>query len=354
MKSYDHIEDFLNDKSFKKWVLTEDRREKEFWEKWQLDHPEKTEVLIQARAILLELDSPGKHWEEHQRALLFLKIKKQIPSNNKTTFNYTSVSTTSRVEQWTRWAIIILLFGTSFLAFMEISFFDSRDQITVIPDEKEEWIIKANPKGQKSTIQLPDGSMVVLNADSEIRFKNNFGQGQRDLYLKGESFFEVAPDSAVAFRVFSGELVTIAIGTSFNINSYERGKEQVQLATGKVKVFKETKQAQAFYLLPGEEVVMQADSTINKRDFDLDKAFLWKKGILLFEQTPISEAINILEQWYGVDFTIKKEAIRDIKVSGRFKEAYLSDVLESLSYAYGFDYQIKNKEVVVIFKPVNL
>src|SRR5690606_301867 len=117
----------------------------------------------------------------------------------------------------------------------------------------------------------------------EIRFKNNFGQGQRDLYLKGESFFEVAPDSAVAFRVFSGELITIAIGTSFNINSYERGKEQVQLATGKVKVFKETKQAQAFYLLPGEEVVMQADSTINKRDFDLDKAFLWKKGILLFE-----------------------------------------------------------------------
>src|SRR5690606_7695269 len=124
---------------------------------------------------------------------------------------------------------------------------------------------------------------------------------------------------------------------SFNINSYKKGKELVQLASGKVTVFKEAKQDQSFYLLSGEEVVLEADSRVNKRNFDLEKAFLWKKGILLFEQTPISEAIQILERWYGVNFIVKEKNERDIKVSGRFEESYLSDVLESLGYAYGFD-----------------
>lgn len=353
MKSYDKIEDYLEDKSFKDWVLKADPNQEAFWQNWQINHPDKKEVLMQAKTILLETDFLGQDWGEQRKALLFSKIKKRISIGDNDTYA-PYVSGISKVEKWTRMALLVLFAGFSLSAFLIGSFQGDGDLETVAVEEYvEEWVVKYNPKGQKSAIHLPDGSTIILNAESEIRFLSNFGQGQRDLYLKGESFFEVAPDSVVPFRVFSGELVTVALGTSFNINSFKTGRERIQLASGKVKVFQEKKQNQSIYLLPGEEVVMEANKPINKRKFDLSQAFLWKEGIIQFEQTPVAESIDILERWYGVEFILENKNDREILISGRFEKTNLNDVLESLGYAYGFDYKINNKDVIINFKPID-
>src|SRR5690606_21518010 len=134
---------------------------------------------------------------------------------------------------------------------------DANEEDLVVEEMTEEWTTKSNPIGQKSIIQLADGSKVVLNADSELKFLDNFGQGHREIYLKGEAFFEVALDSLRPFTVYSGESVTMALGTSFNINSYDNKKVQIQLATGKVKVIHEDKEKEPVYLDPGEEVIVE-------------------------------------------------------------------------------------------------
>lgn len=129
--------------------------------------------------------------------------------------------------------------------------------------EGAKWITKSNPKGQKSKIHLPDGSTVILNAESQIRFKNDFGKADRDIF-KWRIVFEVAQDSLLPFRVFSGELVTTALGTSFNINSYDKNRVNVQLATGQVKVFKEELESESLLLQPGEEVIMEGHGPMRK------------------------------------------------------------------------------------------
>lgn len=350
MKTYHQIEEFLEDKSFKDWVLQNDPIQHAYWKNWPVENPDKAEMLSQAKTILLELDSPGSRWEGKRQELLFVKIKEQINSESRNFPVPIYSSYRSTAEKWTRAAIVTFLLLASFVAFLTLNISEQGDiKPVTLSEKKEEWITKSNPRGQKSTIHLPDGSSLVLNSESEIRFKGSFGKDQRDIFLKGESFFDVAPDSLLPFRVFSGELVTIALGTSFNINSYIKGKDRVQLATGMVKVFREKEDKQPIYLSPGEEVRLAADSGISKNKFDLDKAFLWKDGVLSFERIPFSEAISTLERWYGVEIEIKSKPFQEKMISGEFKDTYLGDVLESLGYAYGFDYMIDNKEVVINF-----
>lgn len=344
MKNYDHIEEFLSDKSFRDWVLRGNPVERGVWQNWRAKNPDKEKVLLQARAILLEFDADGADWEEKKKARLFSKIKNRIAADGKKTARpqYTH---RSPVEKWVRAGVFFFLITASSVTFLLI--FPEEEKVSIVSTPG--WITKSNPKGQKSTIHLPDGSTVVLNSESTLAYKGDFGKVHRDVFLKGESFFEVVADSLLPFRVFSGELVTVALGTSFNINSFDEKSVQVQLATGRVRVFHEEREEKQVFLDPGEGVSLMEDDSLQKKKFDLEKAFHWKEGILFFERTPFSQVVVDLERWYGVDIKIEDNSGLWRKgISGEFNNVYLSDILESLGYAYGFDYKINNKEVIII------
>src|SRR5690606_12689756 len=228
---------------------------------------------------------------------------------------------------------------------------DADEDAMAVVEKTEEWTIKSNPIGQKSIIQLADGSKVVLNADSELKFLDNFGQDHREIYLKGEAFFEIAPDSLLPFNVHSGGAVTIALGTSFNINSYDGQKVQIQLATGKVKVIHEDKEKEPVYLNPGEEVIVDADQRLHRGKFDPNTAFLWKNGVLRFDNSAFRDCLSDLARLYVVKIEVFHRPRNYLKISGEFKNTSLSAVLESFGYAYSFDYSIDNKNVSIYFKP---
>lgn len=354
MKSYHQLEELLANKSFKDWVLKGDSSHQAYWEKWQAEHPDNVEMLLQAKTILLELDSVDQTWEDQQQDMLFSRITQRIDAadrrykgNRYPPYQSYSLSVAKKVQ--TVMAVFFLL-AAMFPVFQHLRT-EADEELLVITENTDEWTIKSNPIGQKSIIQLADGSKVVLNADSELKFLDNFGQVHREIYLKGEAFFEVAPDSLLPFTVYSGESVTMALGTSFNINSYDSKKVQIQLATGKVKVIHEDKEKEPVYLAPGEEVIVEADQKLHKGNFDPNKAFLWKNGVLRFDSSAFRDVLSDLERWYGVDIEVFHRPRQDLKISGEFKNTSLSAVLESLGYAYSFDYSIDNKNVSIYFKP---
>lgn len=351
MKFYEKIEDFLEDTSFKHWVLKEDVAQDKFWQEWIASNPSKVELLRQAKTILLELEGSTSAWTKKGKEDTFLAIQERIDiseKKRKDTKVYTYTTDTVGIQSRIRLILgLTLIISFSFALFYVFVTEEDREPISVAPSE---WTIKSNPKGQKSTLQLADGSNVVLNAESELRFKSGFGQNHRELYLSGEAFFEVASDS-MPFRVHSGNLITTALGTSFNINSYQDDWVQVQLATGKVRVMNVAKDNQFVELIPGEEAVIGENSQLKKGNFDLDKAFFWKDGVLVFNNMPFQEVIRTLERWYAAEIEINNSAPKNLKISAEFKKnTYLKDVLESLGYAYNFDFSIKSKAVNIQFK----
>lgn len=356
MKTYQKVEDFLEDATFKQWVLHDDPVHHAYWLKWLAEHPSHVDLVAQARSILLDLNSVGKNWDLQRREKIFSSIKSRLDAEHipEEKASYSPYSPYKPlIERRVKTIIGIFLFAAFLAGWLQIFLPEEKKELVTAEDKQEEWIFKTNPKGQKSIFQLADGSSVTLNADSELRFGSDFGQGHRDVYLEGEAFFEVASDDALPFKVHSGDLVTTALGTSFNINSYEEENVRVQLATGKVRVYKEALEEQSVYLVPGEEVTVGLDHKLNKRKFDPANSFHWKKGILLFERTSFQEVVVALERWYAVELLVKNLPQKDIKISGEFNNTHLRGLLESLGYAYGFDYSIKNKEVIIQFKTQN-
>lgn len=243
---------------------------------------------------------------------------------------------------WKVAAAIVLIAG--------ISFYIVQTEQTSTPEIA--WVTKTTQLGQKTTVTLSDGSTVKLNSGSSISYPQHFDKNNRKIELIGEAFFEVAKDAKRPFKVKTGEVTTIALGTSFNINAYPNKKSiDISLATGKVKVESSNYKKKAIdpiYLMPGEKASYHISTLyFKKQTFDSEEMLGWKDGIIYFKNANESDLVEKLKGWYGVDIQIKNQPTKTIDISTRFDNVSLENVLESLSYTLGFEYSIDNKKVII-------
>ncbi len=207
--------------------------------------------------------------------------------------------------------------------------------------------------GQKLRIFLPDGSIVWLNSDTELKYPEKFGDHVRIVELEGEAFFEVTKNPEKPFIVKSGALTTTALGTSFNIRVYSSENNiQVTLVSGKVLVESEPKNDHKFILDPGYGVQYLKDKgTVDKEKISIEKIIAWKDGILQFDNDNFQTVIKKLSRWYGVKFILEGNFENEKwGYSGWFKNDYLENVLESISFSQDFEYKIENEIVTLKLK----
>ncbi|WPP51789.1 FecR family protein [Catalinimonas niigatensis] len=217
--------------------------------------------------------------------------------------------------------------------------------------EVKQYVTKENPSGSKSTIYLPDGSVVKLNAESSITYLEGFTDSIRQVLLVGEAFFEVAENKKKPFIVSAAGVDTRALGTSFNVKAYEEDEHvQVVLASGKVKISMPLeKNSEEVLLVPGEGVWVEKNTrAMLKQQADLHAALAWKDDLLLFHQASADQIFTTLERWYGVEITFPEKFSRNSwRFSGEFQNENLENVLESISYVKNFKYQINQKSIMI-------
>lgn len=103
--------------------------------------------------------------------------------------------------------------------------------------EEEIYFEIFTPKGSKSFILMPDGSSIWLNADTRMRYSNDFGNSAREVYLEGEAFFQVEEKTDLPFKVITSDITITALGTSFNVKSYmEEGTVETTVETGLIQI----------------------------------------------------------------------------------------------------------------------
>lgn len=212
-------------------------------------------------------------------------------------------------------------------------------------------IHKSNPAGQKTRINLPDGSVVWLNSSSSISYPAYFSDNARMIRLKGEAYFEVKKDSLRPFVVQSGNIITTALGTSFNISAYPgHNNIHVALISGTVSVKDEVSE-KSIILQPNQGAIYSKnDKEIIEVVINPTDVLAWKDGILRFDGEDFETFVKKLEQWYGVNIKIEGEAPRDWRIRGSFADEYLTNILNSISFNKDFSYTINRKEVVLKFK----
>ncbi len=209
-------------------------------------------------------------------------------------------------------------------------------------------IEKMNPIGQKTKVHLPDGSIAWLNSGTSIRYNEYFSDSNRIIELVGEAFFEVHRDTLRPFIIKTGDVSTIALGTSFNISAYEENDYiQISLITGKVRVDSDVEE---MILHPGNGAYYnKSDNLIRNVEIDEAKILSWKNGILLFDGDDFNAFCNKIQKWYGLNIKVVGEPPAGWRIRGEFKNEYLANILKSISFNKEFQYKINKKEAVFIF-----
>ena len=344
------IENFAADESFLNYCFNNNASDVEFWENWISNHPEKAAEIASARKLVdaLSLKLPEQEYQQEYR-----RIKSAISSRQATgrltvegKQRSMPAATRKRRPHYLKIAasmLVLLVAGYLITAYLPES--TPREIV---------YIEKINPPGQKSTIFLKDGSKVILNSASRLRFPEDFGTNQRTLELEGEAFFEVAKDTT-PFTVTAAGIRTTALGTSFNIRAFPAdARMNVALVTGKVNVSGVAAGAQgdtlSAFLIPGEQVIYRkGGQAFEKGQFLAREMLGWKDGVIYFNDTPFGEVIETMERWYGVSFEITGRKDRAAGFSGEFHNESLENILEAMSYSQKFQYEINKRNVLLEF-----
>ncbi|NJM24779.1 MAG: DUF4974 domain-containing protein [Bacteroidia bacterium] len=170
------------------------------------------------------------------------------------------------------------------------------------------------PAGQKTTLRLSDGTLVRLNAGGSLRFPKVFEGTQREVYLNGEAYFDVAHDKKHPFVIHTGSADVQVVGTAFNVAA-DSSESIVTVAAGKVRVANATDQV---LVEPGQQA-MAGPTAIKVLKVDVASLIAWKDNVLVLDNNSIEEVSSKLTRWYGVTVTVKDKAVAACRVTGKFK-----------------------------------
>jgi ferric-dicitrate binding protein FerR (iron transport regulator) len=235
--------------------------------------------------------------------------------------------------------------------------------------------------GSKSKVELPDGTQVWLNADSKLTYAQNFIGNTREVTLTGEAYFDVAHATSaetgqkIPFIIHTNSIDIKVLGTAFNVRSYPGEKTiETALIRGSVEVTMHNNPDKKIVLKPDEKLIVKNDNativsnkpaladSINsdnepmmtlskihpyKEDTTAHYETLWVKNKLAFENEPFNRMMPELERWYNVSIVLKNETLGGQHFTGVFENKSLADVMEALSLARGFHYEIKGTEVII-------
>lgn len=169
------------------------------------------------------------------------------------------------------------------------------------------WNTITVPAGKMFNFQLADGSEIWLNAASELKFPLSFTGVRRELQLKGEGYFKVAHKAEQPFVVTINGLRVTALGTEFNIRSYE--SSMVALVSGSVMV--QNSRGEQVILQPGEAV----NSELHKDPFDEQMVLAWMKGLYYFRNEKLHDIRVIAERWFDVEIVVE-EGLKEVRFTG--------------------------------------
>jgi ferric-dicitrate binding protein FerR (iron transport regulator) len=196
--------------------------------------------------------------------------------------------------------------------------------VGVLRDRSKRAAVDAAPRvlstaaGRRDSIDLADGTRVVLGSESEVAVSGSYASGARDVRLRGIAHFDVKHDAARPFTVRTGGAIITDLGTVFDVRGGGDGVA-VAVASGSVKLAGDS---------AADGVVLRAG----------DRAFRAASVALVRDE---------LQDWYGLHVVIADSSLAARHVTASFSNESPKEVLEVITLALGARYETRGDTVVM-------
>jgi len=212
-------------------------------------------------------------------------------------------------------------------------------------------------RGQRTALDLPDGSRVLLAPESRVRLAKDFGAPTvgvpREILLEGEAYFQVHHDSTRPFRVETGTAVVEDIGTEFVVVTHpERHGVDVAVVSGAVALRRAS-------VVPGLPLVTVRRGDLARLDSagtatvtpnaNLAPYVAWTRGDMAFDGTPLREVARELGRWYDLDVRVADSALGKRRLTASFGHEPVSQILEVI--ARSLNARVERRGHLVTFQP---
>lgn len=371
-KQFNSIEDLVFNKSFREWILNGDIANADFWEKWVLDNPHKKEILNHSKAIMYALSVNHNKLSDQEISSEINKILKKIENNNIDNVPVESYSGDGKIIQiksffshrrvWVGAAAILIIF---FISWYKIFNKDDTKMVTSsyyelpVGGNSTVSIEQVNHSDSIQKVNLSDGSLVLLSPKSKLTFSENSSNSKREVYLTGEAFFQVAKNPLKPFFVFTKNMVTKVLGTSFRIKAYDYDKTaSVEVRTGKVSVYKKENFTEANIksnTLDGIIVTPNQKMVYDFKSDQLTKTIIEKPVLLepvvqhnfVFDGTPVKDVFKLLEDAYGIRIMYDEDLLASCSLTATFGNEGFYEKISLICKAINASYEIIDGNIVI-------
>ncbi len=288
---------------------------------WKAENSEHLKIYEECKLIFDKALSDGNVQPNTDAA--WLKLSMRISASNK--------RKTPVLKLWhyaVAASIAIMLLG-SFWVYPQFStYFGSED--------RSKWLSVINKDDDPKTIQMPDGSTIILSANTEIKYPEKFDK--RSVEIKGEAFFKVVYNPKKPFKVLSDKTEIEVLGTSFNVRQ-KNNEVFVMVENGKVNFSAEG--LAPILLLSGKGAVYNSLSKKIRPRIN-QNASAWSTKSFRFQNTPVNEIISTLTDVYALKIEVSSESLLKCEFNGVFDNIAPENILHALSFSMGAKLSFEN------------
>lgn len=213
--------------------------------------------------------------------------------------------------------------------------------------------IRVQKGGRANTVILSDGTKVVLNAGTTFKYPTVFCSKDRQVFLNGEAYFDVAKKTDKPFIVHLKRQHITVLGTTFNIEAYEGEPYSiVTLSSGSValEAFNETGESMSrMFLKPNQSACSDNQTgSVSIKNTDVSLANSWMRGEYKFKDESLYSIARRLENYYDIKIHIDHDDLKRTKYTGTFSlDQSIQEVLRIIDHDRLFVFKRVGKDIFI-------
>lgn len=339
------VDDFLTSEAFTTWLRERRPADQARWQAWLAAHPDRQEAYEQAVATWLVIQGQVPALSDQAVGERVDQVMQRLPDHRR-----------RLGRSWATWAAAACVAGIVIGAMADLSpgtlltslrsqasRFSARTSMQPIA-----WRVVKNTTGKTLVVYLPDKSSVLLSSGSELRFRKDVVPGRREVYLQGEGFFEVAKNPRQPFYVYTSQLTTRVLGTSFQLRAFaDEATAQVKVKTGLVTVAPTATPQQRVLLKANQEADVKQAKLVKLEQFSAQHSAPILHQRFVFEHTPLPAILDLLADTYNMPIQYDRHALASCTFTGHLEDVPLLEKIRLVCLATESAFEYSDRQISI-------